>query len=168
LRLKASNTSILKTELSPVISPQLQLSLSTSTPCAQRYPAVAGSFPGTLLPSRSPRRVVCYVGASCRRMPRRGNSPPLALIVQAVTSSGHGENAVRGRPPQTVSGSVGQHNGRVAPRRPASHPYHHARHRTVRHRKRRCISPRLCTYKRSIRGLFVQLAVCTKTSAAAE
>jgi hypothetical protein len=47
LRLECLEPSILKTELSPVISSQLQLCLSPSTTCAQRSPAVAGSFIGT-------------------------------------------------------------------------------------------------------------------------
>ena len=48
LRLEVRNTSILKTEHSPVISFPVDLYLSPRTgPCAQRSPAVAGSFSGT-------------------------------------------------------------------------------------------------------------------------
>jgi hypothetical protein len=48
LRLEGRNTSILKTEHSPVISFPVNLYLSPSTTaCAQRSPAVAGSFYGT-------------------------------------------------------------------------------------------------------------------------
>jgi len=48
LRLKASNTSILKTELSPVISSSAGEALPETQHCAQRSPAVAGSILGTL------------------------------------------------------------------------------------------------------------------------
>ncbi len=62
MRLEGWNTSILKTERSPVISFQLDLYLSPrAKPCAQRYPAVAGSFIGTTAKSTALQRL-CPVG----------------------------------------------------------------------------------------------------------